>query len=233
MRKNIKKYLLSLSIAAFLFSPISLAHAANYTTIKYYPRTRYQYKINEDWNNYLITYIPRYKYNNTTEQNKVITEKESITKPTRNVVEKNIPTENNTQKEVNQNISTSANAEELKVVELVNIERKKAGLSPLSYNEELSKVARIKSQDMADKNYFSHNSPTYKDPFTMMKNFGIKYGQAGENIAKGYLSAESVMNGWMNSSGHRANILNSNFKKIGVGYVNKGGTTYWTQMFTD
>ncbi|MCG4586576.1 CAP domain-containing protein, partial [Anaerosalibacter bizertensis] len=128
---------------------------------------------------------------------------------------------------------TSANAEELKVVELVNIERKKAGLSPLSYNEELSKVARIKSQDMADKNYFSHNSPTYKDPFTMMKNFGIKYGQAGENIAKGYLSAESVMNGWMNSSGHRANILNSNFKKIGVGYVNKGGTTYWTQMFTD
>ncbi|HHV26561.1 serine protease [Anaerosalibacter bizertensis] len=233
MRKNIKKYLLSLSIAAFLFSPISLAHAANYTTIKYYPRTRYQYKINEDWNNYLITYIPRYKYNNTTEQNKVITEKESITKPTKNVVEKNTPTENNTQKEVNQNISTSANAEELKVVELVNIERKKAGLSPLSYNEELSKVARIKSQDMADKNYFSHNSPTYKDPFTMMKNFGIKYGQAGENIAKGYLSAESVMNGWMNSSGHRANILNSNFKKIGVGYVNKGGTTYWTQMFTD
>lgn len=233
MRKNVKKYLLSLSIAAFLFSPISLAHAANYTTIKYYPRTRYQYKINEDWNNYLITYIPRYKYNNTTEQNKVITEKESTTKPTKNVVEKNTPTENNTQKEVNQNISTSANAEELKVVELVNIERKKAGLSPLSYNEELSKVARIKSQDMADKNYFSHNSPTYKDPFTMMKNFGIKYGQAGENIAKGYPNADSVIKGWMNSPGHRANILNSSFKKIGVGYVNKSGTTYWTQMFTD
>ena len=66
-----------------------------------------------------------------------------------------------------------------------------------------------------------------------MRSFGISYRYAGENIAKGYRSAESVMNGWMNSSGHRANILNVNFGKIGVGYVETNGTTYWTQMFTD
>ena len=122
---------------------------------------------------------------------------------------------------------------EREVARLVNIERQKAGLAPLTFSEEISKVARIKSQDMADKNYFSHTSPTYGDPFEMMRTFGIKYGYAGENIAKGYRSATSVMNGWMNSSGHRANILNRNFNKIGVGYVEANGTTYWTQMFTD
>lgn len=122
---------------------------------------------------------------------------------------------------------------EEEVVRLVNIEREKAGLAPLSYSSELSNVARMKSQDMADNNYFSHTSPTYGDPFTMMRNFGIQYGYAGENIAKGYRSAESVMDGWMNSSGHRANILNANFTTIGVGYVEANGTTYWTQMFTD
>lgn len=125
------------------------------------------------------------------------------------------------------------NSIEQEVARLVNIERQKAGLAPLSLSTELSNVAREKSQDMANKNYFSHTSPTYGDPFEMMRSFGIKYGYAGENIAKGYNSAESVMNGWMNSSGHRANILNPNFKTIGVGYVKSNGTTYWTQMFTD
>lgn len=132
--------------------------------------------------------------------------------------------------DTNDNTATSIEEE---VVRLVNIEREKAGLAPLSYSSELSKVAKMKSQDMADNNYFSHTSPTYGDPFTMMRNFGIQYGYAGENIAKGYRSAESVMNGWMNSSGHRENILNSNFKTIGIGYVEANGTTYWTQMFTD
>ncbi len=122
---------------------------------------------------------------------------------------------------------------EMEVVRLVNIERQKAGLAPFSYSGELSKVARAKSQDMANNNYFSHNSPTYGDPFAMMRSFGIQYRTAGENIAKGYSSAQSVVNGWMNSPGHRANILNSSFGKIGVGYVNAKGTTYWTQMFTD
>ncbi|MBR2024442.1 MAG: SafA/ExsA family spore coat assembly protein [Clostridia bacterium] len=118
---------------------------------------------------------------------------------------------------------------EKEVVTLVNIERAKKGLSPLTYDWELSRVARYKSQDMKDNNYFSHTSPTYGSPFQMMKNFGITYKTAGENIAKGYKTPEAVVNGWMNSSGHRANILNSSFTKIGVGYVKDGH--YWTQMF--
>lgn len=129
--------------------------------------------------------------------------------------------------------NNAVNSIEEEVARLVNIERQKAGLAPLTLSTELSNVARIKSKDMADKNYFSHTSPTYGDPFQMMRSFGIKYGYAGENIAKGYRSAQAVMDGWMNSSGHRANILNPNFKTIGVGYVESNGTTYWTQMFTD
>lgn len=123
----------------------------------------------------------------------------------------------------------SVSAYEKKVVELVNAERAKYGLSALTLNTELSAVARAKSQDMKDKNYFSHTSPTYGSPFDMMKSFGIKYKTAGENIAMGYRTPEAVVNGWMNSSGHRANILNSSFKEIGVGYVANGN--YWTQMF--
>ena len=85
---------------------------------------------------------------------------------------------------------------------------------------------------MRDKNYFSHTSPTYGSPFDMMKSFGIKYRAAGENIAKGYRTPESVMDGWMNSPGHKANIMSPDFTEIGVGYVTDSrGTGYWVQMF--
>jgi uncharacterized protein YkwD len=77
--------------------------------------------------------------------------------------------------------------------------------------------------------YFTHTSPTYGSPFELRRWFGISYRTAGENIAKGYRTAETVVNGWMNSPGHRANILNSTYTHIGVGYVSKGN--YWTQMF--
>ena len=119
---------------------------------------------------------------------------------------------------------------EQKVVDLVNQERQKQGLKPLTLNKKLSDVARAKSKDMMDKGYFDHNSPTYGSPFDMMKQFGIEYTTAGENIAKGQQSPEDVMNAWMNSDGHRKNILNPDFTEIGVGYV-KGDTTYWTQQF--
>lgn len=118
---------------------------------------------------------------------------------------------------------------EKQVTDLVNKERTKRGLNPLTYDWELSRVARYKSQDMKDNNYFSHTSPTYGTPFQMMKSFGITYKTAGENIARGYNTPESVVNGWMNSSGHRANILNSTYTRIGVGYIKDGN--YWTQMF--
>ncbi|MDF2985840.1 MAG: uncharacterized protein K0R50_1350 [Eubacterium sp.] len=119
-----------------------------------------------------------------------------------------------------------------KVVELVNAERAKAGLKPLKMNTELSKVATLKSQDMAKNNYFDHNSPTYGSPFDMMKKYGISYRTAGENIAMGQTTPEQVMNGWMNSPGHRANILKSSFTEIGVGIAkNSSGRLYWTQQF--
>ncbi|PRR79218.1 CAP domain-containing protein [Clostridium luticellarii] len=128
--------------------------------------------------------------------------------------------------------SSAISAEANEVIRLVNVERNKNGLAPLKANAELSKVAATKAQDMIDKNYFSHTSPTYGSPFDMMSKFGIKYTTAGENIAYGQKTPEEVMNGWMNSSGHRANILNSNFTEIGVGVAkDKNGTPYWVQMF--
>lgn len=118
---------------------------------------------------------------------------------------------------------------EEEVIRLVNIERANNGLKPLTEDWELSRVARYKSQDMRDNNYFSHTSPVYGSPFDMIKSFGITYRSAGENIARGQKTPEAVVRAWMNSSGHRANILNASYNKIGVGYVADG--KFWTQMF--
>ncbi|OGO76846.1 MAG: hypothetical protein A2Y23_08110, partial [Clostridiales bacterium GWB2_37_7] len=96
---------------------------------------------------------------------------------------------------------------ESEVVKLVNIERSKNGLQPLTENWQLSRVARYKSADMAAKNYFGHESPTYGSPFRMMESFGIKYSSAGENLAYGQKTPQQVMTAWMNSPGHRSNIL--------------------------
>ncbi len=126
-------------------------------------------------------------------------------------------------------VSSTVTAYESEVVRLVNEIRKENGLKPLTHDWQLSRVARYKSQDMKDLGYFSHNSPTYGSPFNMMKSFGINYRSAGENIAKGYQSPEAVVNAWMNSPGHRANILNPSFTHIGVGYVVSGN--HWTQLF--
>lgn len=118
-------------------------------------------------------------------------------------------------------------SDEQRMVNLVNSERQKAGLAPLKVDLDLSRVARIKSQDMRDNNYFSHTSPTYGSPFDMMRSFGISYRTAGENIAL-HSSVESAHNGLMNSDGHRANILSPNFTHIGIGIVDG---RYYTQMF--
>lgn len=126
-------------------------------------------------------------------------------------------------------LNTTVTSYEQEVIRLVNEIRVKNGLKALSHDWELSRVARYKSQDMKDNRYFSHTSPVYGSPFQMIRNFGISFRSAGENIAKGYTSPQAVVNGWMNSSGHRANILNANYTHIGVGYVSGGN--YWTQMF--
>ncbi|MGB7604625.1 MAG: SafA/ExsA family spore coat assembly protein [Lutisporaceae bacterium] len=121
---------------------------------------------------------------------------------------------------------------ESEVVRLVNVERSKHGLQALKENWELSRIARYKSADMANKNYFSHTSPTYGSPFRMMESFGIRYSSAGENIAMGQRTPQEVMNAWMNSPGHRANILSPSYTQIGVGLAkNQSGKAYWTQMF--
>ena len=122
--------------------------------------------------------------------------------------------------------------EQVEVLNLVNKERKANGLKPLTLNKELSNVANIKSRDMIEKGYFDHTSPTYGSPFDMMKKFNISYNTAGENIAMGQKTPSEVMNSWMNSSGHRANILNSTYTELGVGIQkDSNGTIYWTQMF--
>lgn len=126
-------------------------------------------------------------------------------------------------------VDSTVRSYEAEVVRLVNEIRVKNGLSTLTEDWELSRVARYKSQDMKDNNYFSHTSPVYGSPFQMIKNFGLSYRSAAENIAKGQATPQAVVNSWMNSSGHRANILGSSYKKIGVGYVADG--KYWTQMF--
>lgn len=126
-------------------------------------------------------------------------------------------------------LESTISSYESEVIRLVNEIRQQNGLRPLAANWELSRVARYKSQDMRDNGYFSHNSPTYGTPFQMISAFGLSYRTAGENIAKGYASPQAVVNSWMNSSGHRANILNASYTQIGVGYVSKGN--YWTQLF--
>lgn len=120
-------------------------------------------------------------------------------------------------------------ATEQQVINLTNAERRKAGLKDLIGDTKLSSVARTKSNDMQKNGYFSHTSPTYGSPFDMMRDFGVTYSTAGENIAQGQRTPEEVVRAWMNSEGHRRNILNGAYTHIGVGHDTTGN--HWTQMF--
>ena len=123
--------------------------------------------------------------------------------------------------------NAAMNQLELAACQLINEQRTANGLAPLTISSDLSVKARIKSRDMLENRYFDHNSPTYGSPFDLMKSLGITYRSAGENIAMGYRTAEAVVNAWMNSSGHRANILSTSYQSFGIGYVDG----YWTQWF--
>lgn len=125
--------------------------------------------------------------------------------------------------------NASISAIEQEVLRLTNIERQNAGLAPLAIDENLMNSAREKSKDMSKNNYFSHTSPTYGSPFDQMKTFGVTYRAAAENIAYGQRSAQEVVRAWMDSPGHRQNILTANFTHIGIGYDANGH--YWTQQF--
>ncbi|GIP59205.1 MULTISPECIES: CAP domain-containing protein [Paenibacillus] len=114
-----------------------------------------------------------------------------------------------------------------KVVALVNVERKNAGLKPLVVHTNLTKMAKDKAIDMYKNKYFSHTSPKYGSPFDMMDAYKITYLYAGENIAKGQKTPAEVVAAWMDSPGHKANILNPKYTLIGVGYYNG----HWVQEF--
>lgn len=127
------------------------------------------------------------------------------------------------------NVSQSVSEFEKQVVDLTNAERAKAGLKPLEMHSPLMGVARAKSEDMAKNNYFSHTSPTFGSPFDQIKSAGISYRSAGENIAQGQRTPQQVVQAWMDSPGHRQNIMNASYTHIGVGFVEDG--YYWTQQF--
>lgn len=121
--------------------------------------------------------------------------------------------------------------DEQKMLNFINQERSAAGVKPLQADLTLAKLARMKSQDMIDKNYFSHTSPIYGSPFDMMKKYGVTYRYAGENLA-GAWAVDVAHTNLMNSPGHRQNILNSSYTHVGIGVV-KGGPygMIFTQMF--
>ena len=133
---------------------------------------------------------------------------------------------NNTQ-ETDSGLTT----DELETFKLINEQRTAAGLAALQIDNELQNVARIKANEMVEKNYFSHTSETYGSPFDMIKSFGITYKTAGENIA-GNSSNSGAVNAWMNSEGHKANILNNSYNYTGLAVVKspKYGKIY-VQMF--
>lgn len=148
------------------------------------------------------------------------------------------PNSSNSNNSSNNNSSSNSNStttamttDEKEVFDLINNQRTQNGLSALKLDTETLRVARIKAQDMVDNNYFSHNSPTYGSPFQMLNSFKISYKTAGENIA-GNSSNSAAVTAWMNSSGHKANILNSSFNYTGIGVVkgSKYGKIY-VQLF--
>jgi uncharacterized protein YkwD len=122
---------------------------------------------------------------------------------------------------------------ESEVIQLINQERGKEGLAPLSEQSQLTQAARLHSQDMACNQFFSHLSPENGDVADRVTAQGYQYSAIGENIAGGYSSPASVVEGWMNSTGHRANIMSGTYTQVGVGYVYLAGSklgTYWTLL---
>ena len=248
-----KKKILALSLTAAiaLSSTSAFAATTNCTTVNKYnfnnlvknyesnctnPNKQYKVTVNGkqadlnsiDWKTLLKQCAPAEKPTAPLEKPAEQTPAPTTPTPATPVEKPVAPIENNS------TVSSSNLTYEQKVVELVNVERQKAGLPALKMDSAISNVARTKSKDMAVNNYFAHQSPTYGSAGDMLRQFGISWSAWGENIASGQRTPEIVVNAWMNSSGHRANILSANFSKIGVGYVtNSNGTPYWTQIFTN
>ena len=210
-----KKKLLTLLLScAIVFSTVGGASAAEKNGCSLNP------VLSGNLQNLLQQYLSKYFEQSVPEKPEGSEKPESPEKPEK-------PDNSVTQKP-QQNAGTKAS----QVAALVNQQRQKAGLTDLKTDSELTRLAQLKAEDMAEEGYFSHTSPTYGSAFDMLKAAGYSYHTAGENIAMGQKTADAVMNGWMNSSGHRSNILGSRYTKIGVGYaVNARGIPYWVQIF--
>ena len=140
--------------------------------------------------------------------------KAPISSNTSNTTNSNNKVTNNT----SSNLSNIVTAEEQELLDLINKQREAYGLSALKFDTELQRVAKLKAQDLVKNNYFSHTSPTYGSPFEMMKTYGVTYKAAGENIA-GNATLKGAVNAWMNSQGHRDNILSNAYNYTGIGVV--------------
>ncbi|MFT9816476.1 CAP domain-containing protein [Lysinibacillus sp. NPDC056185] len=239
-----KKTLTAICATFLLAAPIQMASAAANTTegnttsdcnkVSYHKWSNNQWSNHKWYVNVPQTQAPSKE---TQAPSKETQAPEKNQTPTNNTQ----ATTNNTQTAQKENTATTpaqstpstttsdVNAFEQEVVKLTNAERTKAGLAPFKTDDQLMAAAREKSQDMQSKNYFSHTSPTFGSPFDRMKALGITYKSAGENIAQGQRTPQEVVQAWMDSPGHRANILNEKFTHIGVGYVKSGN--YWTQQF--
>lgn len=168
--------------------------------------------------------------NNRPEQNKPDNNKPEQNKPDNNGPEQNKP-DNNKPGQTLPGENTTTDAYVQQVIRLVNEERASAGLAPLTESAAVSKAAAVRAKETTQS--FSHTRPDGSGFSTVLKQNGISFTTAGENIAYGQRSPQEVMNTWMNSSGHRANILSSSYTTIGVGcYQGSNGTLYWTQLFT-
>ena len=179
------------------------------------------------------------KPNNTINNTEKTTNNNTNSNTENNNTENNNTENNKTNNNINNNVGNNNDIQQdtnltfaQEVVRLVNVERAKAGLSALTLDSELEKAATIRSNEII--NNFSHTRPNGSSFSTVLKENNISYKLAGENIAWGQKTPEAVVTAWMNSEGHRANIMNSSFSKIGVGNVkNSSGTIYWTQLFTN
>ncbi|AOY76977.1 CAP domain-containing protein [Clostridium formicaceticum] len=246
--KLVKKLVVPVLTTALLFSTVVTANAstAKYTITNARVTTNYTVRTNTSFNNKYRFNAVRFvrnsapatpeasaPENNSVEQPQVAETPAAnqTTPPPAAPQQQPTPAETqpanpSTPAQNTSNARHALTAAEIEMVEYVNQARKQAGLKPLAIDVDLSYVARVKSKDMQDNNYFSHTSPTYGSPFDMMKNFGIQYRSAAENIAINS-SVSGAHNAFMNSEGHRKNILNPNFTHIGIGIQNR----HYTQMF--
>lgn len=221
---KIKHFVIATLVGVGLLgSQVGTAEAANQVNVK--TKVNYHYVTFKDWNsfqNWCNVNLKDYQANKKQTDKKDNEVKQPAPQPEQPKQQPApAPAPEKEQPKQEEQVNNGLTAEEQQMLNLVNAERQKQGLQPLQANLELTKVARVKAKDMIDNNYFSHQSPTYGSPFDMMKQFGISYRTAGENLA-GNQTVEKAHNALMNSDGHRANILNANYTEVGIGIVAGG-----------